>query len=1270
MRSFDWSSTPLGPKKLWPQSLRSALSICLGSGFPIAIYWGPQLAALYNDAWSAILGGKHPWGLGRRAAEVWPELWDTIGPMFAHVLSTGEATYSVDQLLPMRRHGYAEECYFNYTFSPIRGESGQVEGIFNAVIETTYRVLGERRTHLLRELGERLAAARSPAEVCAFAAAALGAGAADVPFSALYLVEAAARGARLAGVSGLVAGGPAAPASVTLVDDAAASWPLAKVWRSGQLEIVTGLPERFGITFPGGAWPEPASAALVAPVFTGTTDRPAGFLIIGVSPRRAVDEEYRQFAERAASHVATSIASTTAYETECRRAEALAALDREKTAFFSSISHEFRTPLTLILGPIEDALTSPERVLAGESLEAVHRNALRLLKLVNALLDFSRIEAGRAKASHEPTDLSRLTAELASAFRSAIERAGLAFEVSCPPLPQPVYVDRDMWEKILFNLLSNALKFTFAGAIRVALRPAGDYVELSVRDTGTGIPEEEMPRLFERFHRIQGARARTHEGSGSGLALTQELARLHGGSIRAESSLGTGTTFTVAIPFGAGHLKKERLEAAKEPGLQALGAAPFVAEALRWLPEVQREKPRARDSAPQKAEAELAPKSKDAPARVLVVDDNADMRDYLRRILEGRFQVQVASDGVAALFAAHRSRPDLVLTDVMMPNLDGFGLLHALRAEDAMKSIPVIMLSARAGDESRAEGLEAGADDYLVKPFSARELVARVALHLQLAELRHAAEREREKLYSLFEQAPVAIAVFRCPDFVYELANPRYRRMVGGRELIGWRVHDAFPELMKTQALDVYDRVYRTGEPVAVDSYRADLDRGRGVVEEAYWSYNMHPVRDESGAVVRLLHVAIDVTEQVLARKRLEEAAAEREVLIVRAEKARAEAEAANRSKDEFLAMLGHELRNPLAPIVTALHLLRLRAGTVGERERAVIERQVKHLASLVDDLLDISRITRGKIELRKERLELAEVVAKAIEMASPLLEQRRHHLEVKVPGHGLVVDGDRTRLAQVILNLLTNAAKYTDTEGRITVEASRDDSRRGEAVIRVLDNGIGIAPEMRTKIFDLFAQERQAIDRSQGGLGLGLAIAKSLIDLHGGTIDVYSEGKGRGSVFTVRLPAVAEPRAVAPSQDLAVPDKSAAAAPGPGKRRVLVVDDNQDAAVLLAESLRFLGHKTSIAHDGPNALRMAEEFLPDVVLLDIGLPVMDGYEVARRLRDHPALSRARLIALTGYGQESDRHRAQEAGFDMHIVKPLNMDRLAALLDERTRAAP
>ena len=411
-----------------------------------------------------------------------------------------------------------------------------------------------------------------------------------------------------------------------------------------------------------------------------------------------------------------------------------------------------RTPLTLILGPLEDEIK--ESPVARERLVLAHRNSLRLLKLVNTLLDFSRIEAGRIEASFEPTDLSVFTSELASVFRSGVERVGLRFIVDCSTVLEPIYIDRDMWEKIVFNLLSNALKFTSRGEIEIKLTEVkangSKSIRLSVRDTGIGIPEAEVPRVFERFHRIQNTWARSHEGTGIGLALVQELVRLHGGSVGVESKLGHGTTFSVSLPMGMAHLPRERITTSRASDSMSIGTQLFVEETLRWLPSGQ-----VTTDFPQASEPRQNGNSR---ARILLADDNGDMRGYIARLLQDHgYEVIAVADGQAALQAVRLQTPSLVLSDVMMPQLDGFELLHELRKDSATKAIPIILLSARAGEEARVEGVEAGADDYLIKPFSARELIARITTHLKLAQIRREAqeailEREERLQQALIER--------------------------------------------------------------------------------------------------------------------------------------------------------------------------------------------------------------------------------------------------------------------------------------------------------------------------------------------------------------------------------------------------------------------------------------------------------------------------------------------------------------------------------------
>jgi PAS domain S-box-containing protein len=790
MRALDWSRTPLGPPQSWPQSLRSTVSMLLPSKAQICLFWGPEFIVLYNDAYRPVFGAKHPGALGRPGREAWSEIWShQLHGLLEGVVQTGEAFWARDLLFELERYGFPEETYFDVSYDPVRVETGTVGGVFCIVTETTERVVGERRLALLRDLAARNATARSERDACVVAMETLT-GTPDVAFALAYLD-----------------------------DDLQAATPDAERQLAGtkpDLVKTIALPSSSGAR--------------------------TGRLVIGLNARRPFDDGYRSFLDLVADQVAIAITNARAYEAERQRAEALAAIDRAKTTFFSNVSHEFRTPLTLLVGPLEDELADADVLPAArrERLETAHRNALRLLRLVNTLLDFSRIEAGRIDANYEPTDLAALTIDLASAFRSAIEKAGLALVVDCPPLPAPVYVDRDMWEKVVLNLLSNAFKFTFEGAIRVALQWCDDHVELRVADTGVGIAAADLGRMFERFHRVRHARARTHEGTGIGLALVQELARLHGGTVSVTSEEGRGTTFTVSVLTGTAHLPADRIAARRQLTPTAIGATPYVEEALRWLPDAARMAPSDADAlSVSSARVDVS----ESPARVLIADDNADMREYLARILAPHYRIEVVADGGAALDRVRLNAPDLILTDVMMPTLDGFELLAAVRADPRTRLTPVVLLSARAGEEARIEGLQAGADEYLVKPFSARELLACISSQLQLARLRRESERalryQSEQHLTLLNRAPLGVylvdADFRIAE-VNPVALPVFGDMPGG--VIGRAfddvAHRLWGEEYANELVAIFRRTLETGESY-VTAERASFRIDRGITEVYEW---------------------------------------------------------------------------------------------------------------------------------------------------------------------------------------------------------------------------------------------------------------------------------------------------------------------------------------------------------------------------------------------------------------------------------------------------
>jgi PAS domain S-box-containing protein len=1639
--------------------LRSAVSILLPSRAQICLFWGPDLVAIYNDAYRPTLGVNHPWALGRPAREIFSGFWeDVLRPLLEGVLQTGEALWAADHPFALERHGFPEETYFDISYDPVRDETGNVGGVFCIVSETTGRVIGERRLRLLRDLGRAANEARTVTDVYAGAAGVLEGNAHDVPFAQLVDAQ----------------GKPIAGCRVAPRED----WPAASA-ADGERVLQGADLARFA-PLPGGPWPEPAHTAVVLPIAT-PGQAPHAFLVAGASPRLPFDDGYRDFLRLVAASIASGVAAARALEEQRAQAQALAAIDRAKTAFFSNVSHEFRTPLTLLLGPLEELLAQESARPPAEraALEVVHRNGQRLLRLVNTLLDFARIEAGRAQASYEPLDLASLTRELASNFRSACERAGLRLDVDCAPLDEPAYVDREMWEKIVLNLLSNAFKFTLEGGIAVGLRRRGAAFELSVRDTGTGIPQEALPRMFERFHRVEGAHGRSHEGSGIGLALVQELVKLHGGTIRVESRLGAGSVFTVSIPAGGGHLSPERIRAPRDATSTALRAGAFVDEAISWLPG-----------------DDEARAGKQGARRVLLADDNADLRGYARRLLSEHYEVEAVNDGEAALAAARARRPDLVVTDIMMPKLDGFGLMRALREDPALRDVPVLALSARAGEEARVEGLGKGADDYLVKPFSARELLVRAEALLRSQDMRressealraseeryrqvlrmmpagvytceapsgvisyyneHAArlwgrtprvgdteERfcacykvwSREGKFVPREQTPMAAAVregasFRNVEAVVErpdgtrftaVVNIDPIRDAGGR-VIGainvfyditdrrrveerlaaemralarlneassrlWRMEklqDGLQEMLNATiellgadmgnvqlldgavlriaaqrgfASDFLDffrevstaddsacgRALRSGERMIIEDVETDAPYAplrevarkagyRGVQStplvardgrplgmiSTHWRGAHRPDEQDlrrldlytrqaadfvercaaearlrrseqalndffetasigldwvgpDGIILRVnpaelellgyakeeyvgrhiaeFHVDRAVIDDILARltrgERLHEVPAQmrckdgsvRDVLITSSvlfengkfihtrcftqdvtERRRLEAllqcqkealemvargaplaeileylartvetlsqglmtaihllnadgthfdsavapslppaylqatkglqvargvgpccdvvlkgesvasadvasdprwppfvafaaacgirsgwstpivssqgrivgtfanyyreprepdprdrrlpdmvtrtvalavehrqaedalRESDRRKDEFIAMLSHELRNPLAPLRSGLELMRLKGADA--QVHAMLERQVGHLARLVDDLLEASRISRGLLEIKREPLDLGEVVRGAVESAEPVIREGGHRLEVELPQEPLWIEGDRVRLAQSFGNLLNNAARYTPRGGRIWLRA--DDGGDGRVRVSVRDTGAGFSAETKQRLFQMFSR-----GAASSGLGIGLALVRKLVEMHGGTIEAASEGEGRGAEFTVTLPAAAASaaRSVQPVRTSAM-----------GSLRVLVADDNRDAAESMAALLRALGGEVNVAYDGVEAVEAARAFRPDVILLDIGMPRLDGYGAARAIRREFDGRGVKIVALTGWGQEGDRRLTRDAGFDNHLVKPAELEALRRVLDEARQA--
>ncbi len=1228
----------------------------LTSRQPIWVGWGRELHFFYNDAYKSIIGGKHPRALAEPTAVVWSEIWTDIGPMLDTAMSGMEGTYVEEQLLIMERNGYPEETYYTFSYSPIPDDDGNPGGIICANTDDTQRVIGERQLTLLRELATRTANARTRDDACEQAALALATNPQDLPFALLYMSEAEDDCLSLVATQGIDRSHPGAPA--TIRGEGMSVWPCAEVMTSHKPRLISELGDQeLGVQLPLGAWSQPPHSAAILPVVTsGEVGRP-GILVVGLNPYRVLDEGYQGFLELVAGQIGSAIGNAQAYEEERRRAEALAEIDRAKTTFFSNVSHEFRTPLTLMLGPLEELMArhqgdteSADRTL----IEVTHRNSLRLLKLVNILLDFSRIEAGRVRTHFAATDLASYTADIASTFRSAMEKAGLKLVVTCPALPNTVFVDRDMWEKIVLNLLSNAFKFTFTGEVTVTMAAAKDGLgaELVIADTGIGISEAELPRLFERFHRIEGSRGRTIEGSGIGLALVQELVRLHGGSIRVESEVGRGTRFHVVVPFGRQHLTTGTDTGETEAAASSLRADAYVQEALRWLPGSAAEA--GEESSPIASAAEdvgVPSGGAEKGKRILVADDNADLRDYIGRLLRGEgYTVEMAVDGEAALSAARSRAPDLVLSDVMMPKLDGFGLLAALREDETLRHTPVLLLSARAGEEARVGGLEAGADDYLTKPFAARELLARVASNLQFAQIRkESEERLREDARTLEHRVHLALAE---RDRLWELSedllviadsrgrlvrvSPSWTRVLGhapeellGQDYIGF-LH---PDECETVSRDL---------AALPGSGRSKRFENRVKTADGSWRWISWTVSADEAT--DMLHgVGRDVTADKEAAVAIEQAA---EALRL-AQKM----EAIGR----LTGGVAHDFNNLLQVVGGNLQLL---SKDVAGSERA--EQRVKNAlagvtrgAKLASQLLAFGR----RQPLAPKVVNLGRFVRGLDDMLRRALGDGIE-IETVIGGGLWNVFTDSYQVENALLNLAINARDAMDGHGRLTIEAgnaSLDDAYAARHVdvvpgqyvmLAVTDTGCGIAPEILEQVFEPFYTTKP----EGQGTGLGLSMVYGFVKQSNGHIKIYSE-PGQGTTVRLYLPRVRQ------SEDLAS-DVEVGPVVG-GSETILVVEDDEDVRSTVVEMLSELGYRVLKARDAHSGLAIIESGVSlDVLFTDVVMPgPLRSPELARKARER--LPDIAVLFTSGYTDNAIVHNGRLDEDTELLSKPYTREALA-----------
>lgn len=862
IRSMDWSKTALGPVHEWPQSLRTSVSLCLSSTFPILIAWGPELIQIYNDSYRPICGAKHPQSMGENFKICWETALPVVGDAFDRGLA-GEGTYIKDQQMLLDRYGYIEEAFMTFSFAPIRDESGNVGGIFHPITETTDQILSARRTQVLRDLSVQTGDVKSFEEIFSKLITVHEGFTFDVPFLQVYEINHSTNDATLKIAVGTNDNTLEFP-HINFADTEKNRWPFELTPAHSFPIQVENLTERFG-SFQSGPFDLAPQTALIYPITIAGHELPYGFLVVGVSSGRALDQEYQNFFALFSNTVSTAFSNVDAYQQQQKRAQQLAEIDRAKTAFFSNVSHEFRTPLTLILGPLQQLNENPtlDGRLSLDNRESMYRNAQRLLKLVNNLLDFSRMEAGRVKASYEKVRLSELTTDLASNFRSVIESAGMQLITKAEDTEIEAYVDTDMWEKIVLNLLSNAFKYTLAGSITVEIKEEGNWAVLAVTDTGVGIPENELPHMFERFHRVENSLGRTHEGTGIGLSLVAELVNLHFGQLSVSSVFGEGSTFFVKLPLGSGHLPKEQIIESKSGRSNSSQQETFIREAMSLLDRQES----VADTEHYVVDQEIAVEVQ-KHVRVMVVDDNADMRTYLGKLISPYFEVELALNGQDALDKITANRPDVIVSDVMMPVMDGQQLVKELRSKPGPR-IPVILLSARAGEEARVEGLGWGADDYLVKPFSARELLSKVN---SVVQINHITRKTEAELRNIFLHAPVAIAILKGKQLTIEVANQMMLQYWGksGENIIGIPFLEAFDQFPGKEFDSIAKEVVETGERKVIHEWPLALTRN-GSTSSLYLNMVFEPLHDVTGVTNGVMVVSNDVTELIKALEHVRE---------------------------------------------------------------------------------------------------------------------------------------------------------------------------------------------------------------------------------------------------------------------------------------------------------------------------------------------------------------------------------------------------------------
>ncbi|WRT68535.1 uncharacterized protein IL334_005512 [Kwoniella shivajii] len=1296
LQTIDWDQTPLGPREHWPKSLKTIVSVVFGYLTPAAIFWGEECTLIYNEAYSRTTA-KHPYAFGEPGAEVYKEVWDFLGPMAAQAMkgvsfnqedATARSMEEYDSAIVESMQISPRDVPFMalYRMDPKKGttykktehESGAIEEDGFHTMRLTASI-GVPRDHPSMPFVANVMKRKLPA-TASFQ------NPSDTPPNVDFAIL------------------PPVTKTETL-SDSNIVWPIGEVLESHKMVVMQDC-RNLMQGFPIRVWDDLPEAAVIIPLNSDSEqDVPDAILILGLNKNRPLDEGYMSFL------IGSGIAAVRAAEDQTLRVENLAALDRAKTVLFSNISHELRTPLTLIKGPVEDLLQSSLDRSQRDLLTMAQRNVRRLTRLVSSLMDISKLAANKLTGTFRLVNLGALTNDLASMFCNVFEKTNLQYKIDCNSEPSETYIDSEHWEKIVLNLISNAMKYTLQGSVDVVLRYELNTVVLEVRDTGAGIPSNDLDRIGERFHRVAST-SRSHEGTGIGLALVKDLVRLHGGTFEIESVTATesgdgshGSTFRTRIPLGFNHLPNQSVILGDVEHIEARSYADdLVSEANLWNrnqegPDKTSYMTSGGTSTGSTSSGSSPSVGLDFPTKlfdradtIMIVDDSYDMR----KVIE-------AHDGQEALELCSRALPDLIISDIMMPRLDGFGLLQALKSSSNLISVPIILLTARGDQDFKVGGLMSGAEDYLSKPFSTPELLARSHLQLLLGKKR----RQLETAYQKQTQELRAVLDYKWAQSVAESS---------------------------LEHLTAFWTSAFTADPSKVtESCDFQWANGRWVTVQVTQLSLVEP------GLTGLLGCVTDITD----RRKHEEA---QKLRITEAENRRVEAEEAKRQQELLIDITSHEIRNPISTIQEQLEVCmnkELPFKPTGQLMNTIKE-DLDALESIYQcglsqericsDVLSLGRIQLDMLQMYDTETNIREEAQKVLSIFQSEARMKRISLSLK-EGESMerlgidTIKIDHVRLGQVFTNLLSNAIRFTANSDIRRIELAVDLSfdppsdsscgmpppseqpqtvKPGHPIylyVAITDTGPGLTPEELQKLFHRFSQVSPKTHTVFGGSGLGLFVCRKITDIMGGRIEVLSE-RGKGSTFRFFVEArtcemttsttpsqisspsgsIKSKRPKAPKLKQTESSMSVAMskipswAVGGKKPKVLIVEDNLINQTVLARQLKHVGFTVQVANNGLEALEKFRQISSsdgskekssfNCVIMDLEMPVMDGLTAVKQIRQDEitsSLSRTPVLALTGNARQGQIDEAKLSGMDDVIIKPYRLDDLLSKIESMIR---